>query len=114
MEECQLELENNRVKQREKFGQLLPDLQCSLDRLRDEVCKDGVLRVKIKRLMALAIGLRAGCRACILSQTMLALEAGATKDEIFETISVVVGMSGTIGVGESLRVIQLLDELGRL
>ena len=114
MVESQIELEKNRVKQRDRFGELLPGLKGALDGLRDEVYKDGALSIKMKRLISLAIGLRAGCRACILSQTMSALEAGATKDEILETLSVGVSMSGTTGIGESLRVIQLLDELGKL
>jgi len=38
----------------------------------------------------------------------------ATKEEILETLGVVISMRGTTGVGESLRVIQLLDELGKL
>jgi hypothetical protein len=37
-----------------------------------------------------------------------------SKEEILEVISVVVSMRGTTGVAESLRVIQLLDELGNL
>jgi alkylhydroperoxidase/carboxymuconolactone decarboxylase family protein YurZ len=78
MVESQIELEKNRVKQRDRFGELLPGLKGALDGLKDEVYKDGALSVKIKRLMSLAIGLRAGCRSCILSQTMSALEAGAT------------------------------------
>jgi len=61
--------------------------------------------------MALAVAMGAGCRNCVLGQTMYALECGATKEEILETISVVVSMRGTTGVAESLRVIQLLDEM---
>jgi alkylhydroperoxidase/carboxymuconolactone decarboxylase family protein YurZ len=45
---------------------------------------------------------------------MLALETGASKEEILETLSVVVAMSGTTGVAESLRVLKILDELGKL
>jgi alkylhydroperoxidase/carboxymuconolactone decarboxylase family protein YurZ len=45
---------------------------------------------------------------------MRALEAGATKEEILETISVNMAMSGTTGIAESLRVLKLLDELGKL
>jgi len=114
MVESQIELEKNRVKQRDRFGDLLPGLKGALDGLKDEVYKDGALSVKIKLLMSVAIGLRAGCRGCILPQTMSSLGAGATKDEILETIKVGVSMSGTTGIGESLRVIQLLDELGKL
>jgi AhpD family alkylhydroperoxidase len=114
MAESQLELDKNRVKQREKLVQLLPDVGAAVRGLTAEVYKDGALSCKVKRLMSLALALGVGCRNCILSQTMQALENGATKDEILETISVVVSMRGTTGVGESLRVIELLDELGKL
>ncbi|MBM9512472.1 carboxymuconolactone decarboxylase family protein [Desulfobulbus marinus] len=78
----------------------------------DTTYQDGALSRKTKRLMALAIGLRAGCENCIIAQTMHAIDAGATRAEIMETISVNMAMSGTTGVGEGLKVIQLLDELG--
>jgi AhpD family alkylhydroperoxidase len=112
--ESQLELDKNRVKQRDKFAELLPDVWGALRSLTAEVYKDGALSCKVKRLMSLALALGAGCRNCILAQTMYALENGATKDEILETLSVVVSMRGTTGVAESVRVTQLLDELGKL
>ena len=114
MAESQIELEKNRVKQRDRFGELLPGLKGALNGLKNEVYKDGALSCKVKRLMALGIALRARCVNCIIAQTMRALEAGATKDEILETISVNVAMSGTTGIAESLRVLKLLDELGKL
>jgi len=94
--ESQLELNDERMNLFDKHGQALPDLK---------VAEDSV---------SLGIALRAGCTNCILSQTMHALEAGATRDEILETTSVAVAMGGTTAVGESLRVIKLLDELGKL
>jgi AhpD family alkylhydroperoxidase len=111
--ENQLEMNKNRIKQRDKFVQLLPGLGEALKGIMTEVYKDGALNRKTKRLMSLAVALGAGCCNCILAQTMNALETGATKEEILETISVVVSMRGTTGVAESLRVIQLLDELGK-
>ena len=114
MVDTQLELEKNRVKQRNRVAQLLPDVMKGVSSLIAEVYKDGVLSCKVKRLMALALALGTGCQNCILSQTMEALENGATKEEILETISVVVSMRGTTGVAESLRVVQLLNELGKL
>jgi len=114
MMESQLELDKNRVEHRQKFTQVLPEVMEALRLLTDEVYKNGALSSKVKRLMSLAIALSAGCRNCILAQTMYALKAGATKEEIFETLSVGVSMRGTTGVGESLRVVQLLDELGKL
>ncbi|MCD6297461.1 MAG: carboxymuconolactone decarboxylase family protein [Deltaproteobacteria bacterium] len=114
MSESQLELEKNRVKQRNRLTQVLPDVMQGVGSMTAEVYKDGVLSCRMKRLMALAVALGTGCQNCILSQTMEALDNGATKEEILETISVVVSIRGTTGVGESLRVVQLLDELGKL
>jgi len=111
MAESQKEHNENRVKHLKRFAELLPDV---LKDIRDQgarAYKDGVLDARTKRLMALAIALGTGCRNCVLGQTTYALECGATREEILETISVVASMRGTTGVGESLRVIQLLDEL---
>jgi len=113
--ESQLELNNERIKLLDKYHQALPTLTAAESAVLDDVVyKDGALSIKVKRLIALGIALRAGCTNCTLSQTMRALEAGATKDELLETISVEVAMSGTTGIAESLRVIKLLDELGKL
>lgn len=112
--ENQLEINEERLKLLEKFNQELPDLMVPESAKWEVVYKDGALSRKVKRLMALGIALRACCVNCIISQTMRALKAGATKDEILETISVNVAMSGTTGIAESLRVIKLLGELGKL
>ena len=114
MDESQLELNNNRMKHLDKFAELLPDVLGQVRDQTSEVYKDGALNCKVKRLMALAVALGAGCRNCVLGQTMYALENGATRDEVLETISVVASMRGTTGIAESLRVVQLLDELGKL
>ena len=114
MVESQLELDKNRVKQLDTLEQLLPDVIGAVRGLSAETYRDGALSCKVKRLMALAVALGAGCRNCTLAQTMNALKNEATKDEILETISVVVSMRGTTGVAESLRVVQLLDELDKL
>jgi len=114
MNESQVELNENRKKNLGRFGELLPEMFKEVRSQATEVYRDGALSGKVKRLMAMAIALGAGCHNCILGQTMYALETGATKEEILEAISVVVSMRGTTGVAESLRVIQLLDELGKL
>lgn len=114
MVESQVEINNNRLNQLKTFSEELPDIFGQVRNMTGQVYRDGELSGKVKRLMALAVALGAECRNCILAQTMYALENGATKEEIFETISVVTSMRGTTGMAESLRVIQLLDELGRL
>lgn len=112
--ESQIELNDERKELLEKFKQELPDLIVPESAKWEVVYKDGALSCKVKRLIALGIALRARTVNCILAQTMRALEAGVTKDEILETISVNVAMSGTTGIAESLRVLKLLDELGKI
>lgn len=114
MVESQIALNNDRLDQLGKFAELLPDMFGQVRSMTKEVYRDAALGCKVKRLMALAVALGAECRNCVLAQTMHALENGATKEEILETISVVISMRGTTGLAESLRVIQLLEELGKL
>ena len=112
--ENQLKLNDERLKLRSKFMTLTPEVaEKELDLIK-AVYRDGAISSKMKRLIALAIALRAGCTNCVLAQTICALEAGATRDEIMETLEVEMSMSGTTGIGESLRVIKLLDEMGKL
>ncbi len=112
--ESQLKLNEERLKYLEALNQQLPDLMVHESAKWDEVYKEGALSTKVKRLMALAIALRAGCENCIVAQTMRSLDAGATREEILETLSVNMAMSGTTGIAEALRVLKLLDELGKL
>jgi len=112
--ENQLELNEERLKLFDRFREVLPELMAPESAVLDVVYEDGALSGKVKRLMALSVALRAGCTNCIVAQTMRALDAGATREEILETLSIQVAMSGTTGIAESLRVIKLLDELDKL
>ncbi len=112
--ESQLELNKERSKLLDRFKGIFGELMVHESAKWDVVYKEGALSTKFKRLIALGIALRACCTNCILGQTMRALEAGATREEILETVSVNLAMSGTTGIAESLRVIKLLDELGKL
>lgn len=96
------------------YKHCLPDVGNAYDELPMEVYKDGALPGKIKRMMALTGALVHGCRACILFQTDQALAAGATVEEILETCAVAVSLGGTMGAGETTRVMQYLDEKGLL
>ncbi len=111
--ESQLELYNDSIRANTaKYHQSAPPgMEAAYNALRDEAYKDGALSHKVKRLIALGIALRAGCTACILHQTKLAAEAGATREEVTEAVSVAVAMSGSTALGWSWRVYSLLDEL---
>jgi AhpD family alkylhydroperoxidase len=112
--ENQLELNEERMRLLEKFKQNLPEVMDAEYKFLDLIYKDGALSVKMKRLLALAIALRAGCTNCIIAQTKRAIDAGATKEEVLETLAVEVAMSGTTGIAESLRVIKLMEEMNCL
>ena len=110
----QKELNAERLELLNKFKESAPEILEAEGKVIEIAYKDGALPTKIKRMMAMAIALGAGCRNCILAQTQLALDAGATKDEILESLQVVVAIRGTTGIAESLRVIKFLEELGEL
>ena len=111
--ESQLELFDDIVKNFDGLRQELPDVMGAQDTLRNEVYKEGALSHKIKRLMALAVALRAGCPGCILAQTKYAVEDGATKAEVLESVSVAASMGGTTASAWSWMVVKLLKELGK-
>lgn len=99
-------------KYRDRFDRALP-VMAAYSTFRKQVYQDGALSGKAKRLIALASGLQAGCTRCIQGQTKDALSAGATKEEILETVSVAVVMGGTAVSAETWRVIKVLEELGQ-
>ena len=114
MADSQIAINEEREALARKLGELCPGVAVHVQNTVVEAFKDGALSSKTKRLMALSIALGVGCRNCELHQAMQALELGATKEEFLETIEVVISIRGTTGVAESLRIIQLLDELGKL
>lgn len=70
----------------------------------------GVLDTKTKELMALAISITARCDDCIAHHTRDALEAGATREEIAETIGVAILMGGGPGMLYAAHAIEALDQ----
>ena len=112
--ESQVKLNEERLRLLNKLTEALPNLMTVERSVIDEAYKAGAISTKTKRLMSLALALGAGTTNCILGQINRALDAGATKEEILETLSVVVSMRGTTGIAESLRVIKLLEEMDKL
>ena len=99
-------------KYRDRFDRALPAM-AAYSAFRKQVYQDGALGSKVKRLIALACGLQAGCTRCIQGQTKDALGAGATKEEILESVSVAVVMGGTAVSAETWRVVKVLEELSQ-
>jgi AhpD family alkylhydroperoxidase len=109
--ENQLEYYTETGKYRDRFDEGLPAM-AAYTAFRQAVYKDGALSQKVKRLIALACGLQAGCTRCVQGQTRDAIASGATKDELMEAVSVAVVMGGTAVSAETWRVVKVLEELG--
>jgi AhpD family alkylhydroperoxidase len=110
--ENQIEYYIETGKYRDKFDQGLPTM-AAYTAFRQGVYKNGALDQKMKRLIALACGLQAGCTRCVQGQTKDAVAAGATKEEILEAVAVAVVMGGTAVSAETWRVVKVLEELGK-
>lgn len=72
---------------------------------------DGVLSVKQKELQCVAIGIIKQCNDCIGFHVRAAIKAGATRDEIAETVSVTIMMGGGPGYMYGARALQAFDQL---
>jgi AhpD family alkylhydroperoxidase len=97
---------------RQMYEDAMPEVMKAQTAVREATYKDGVISRKMKHLMATAIAIRIGCQRCIVFQTKLAIEHGATKEEFLETISVAVAMGGTPSVGWAHHLIKYLEEQG--
>lgn len=107
----QLEFLDEIVKLNDEFKQELPQAMAAQTAFNDEVYKDGALSNKVKRLMALAMAVRAGCPGCITYQTKLTVGAGATKAEVIEATSVAMSMGGTTANAWVWIVVKIMQEL---
>jgi AhpD family alkylhydroperoxidase len=112
--ENQAQLNAERIELLGKFKEAAPQFMAAEAAMVEIAYREGALSSKVKRLIALAAALKVGCTNCILAQTEKAINEGATRDEILETLQVLIAMGGTTGIADSLRVIKFLDELGHL
>ena len=72
-----------------------PEIGMKFDELYKMCCKEGVLDKKTKELLMLAIASVFHCSQCIEEHLRGALEAGATKEEITETLLIAVVETGS-------------------
>ena len=76
-------------------GSVKPDMQKGFVDFYQAVLKPGSLSVKAKELIAIALSLSSSCEWCITYHTKLAVDNGATDEEILEAAYVAVLMSGS-------------------
>jgi AhpD family alkylhydroperoxidase len=97
-------------KQIQALGKESPEVMKGVGQLHKASLKAGVLSTGTKELIALAIGIAIRCEGCIALHLKAALAAGATREEIVETIGVAVLMGGGPAVVYGSQALAALDQ----
>ena len=71
---------------------------------------DGALEPHVKELMALAIAIAVHCEGCIAYHVHDSLHAGATHEQVTETIGVAMMMAGGPGVVSGAQALEALTQ----
>jgi AhpD family alkylhydroperoxidase len=91
-------LEHHHLEERlAQLGHELPGPMTGFARLHRKALEDGALAMKTKEMMALAISIVVGCDGCIAYHVHDAVKAGATRQELLETVGEALLMGGGPG-----------------
>ena len=94
-----------------KLAREIPGPMTGFARLHRKGLDDGALSSKVKELMALAISIVVGCEGCIAYHVQDAVLAGATRDELFETVGVGLLMGGGPGSIYAAHALDAIEQL---
>jgi AhpD family alkylhydroperoxidase len=78
--------------------------------LRVAATAEGALNQKIKQLIALAIGVTVRCDGCIAYHVHDAIRAGASREEIMETVGIAILMGGGPAMVYGCEALEALDQ----
>jgi AhpD family alkylhydroperoxidase len=93
-----------------QLGRELPGPMTGFARLHKKAVEDGALSAKTKELMALAIGIAVRCEGCIAYHVHDAVAAGATRQELLETIGVALMMGGGPAAMYAAHALDAIDQ----
>jgi AhpD family alkylhydroperoxidase len=93
-----------------KLGESLPLTMTAFGQLHQKTVEDGALSAKVKELIALGIAITVRCDGCISYHVHDALEAGASRQEIAETIGVAILMGGGPSVMYGCEALEALEQ----
>ncbi len=94
----------------EKLGVAIPGVMQGFGALHKASLTDGALDGKTKELIALGIAITVRCDGCISFHVHDALKAGASKEEIAETVSVAILMGGGPSVVYGIEAMQAVSQ----
>jgi AhpD family alkylhydroperoxidase len=93
-----------------QLGRELPGPMTGFARLHRRAVQEGALPAKVKEMMALAISIVLGCEGCIAYHVHDAVEAGATRAELLETIGVGLLMGGGPGSIYAAHALEAIEQ----
>lgn len=94
------------------LGKSNPELSRAVMSLPNAGSKDA-LDSKTKELISLAVAATTRCDGCIAFHTEGAIKAGATRQEVLETLAVAVAMNAGAATVYSSRVLEAYDQLSK-
>ena len=94
----------------DKLGVAIPEVMQGFGALHEASIKAGALESKTKELIALGIAITVRCDGCISFHVHDAMQSGASKEEIAETVSVAIMMGGGPSVVYGIEAMQALGQ----
>jgi AhpD family alkylhydroperoxidase len=94
----------------EQLGSESEPVMSAFNEFQGQVLATGALSQHIKRLMMLGAAIVLRSDGCLASYVHDALEAGATRNEILETISVAILMGGAPAIASGCEALEALNQ----
>lgn len=88
-----------------------PDVMKNFSGMAQASLKTNALDTKTKELIALAIGVATRCDDCIAFHTKAAIEQGATREEVMETLGLAIYMGAGPSVMYASHAVEAFDQL---
>ena len=110
MKEAYPEYHKHLLKQWARLARDLRGPMAAFAQLNGAATLPGALDPKIKQLIALGIGIAAHCEGCIAYHVHDAVRAGASRQEILETLGVAIMMGGGPAVVYACQALEALDQ----
>ena len=88
----------------------IPDVAAAFSDLAAAATQPGVLDTKTKELIAVGIGIAKQCEDCIGFHVKAAMMAGATREEIAETVGMCIYMGGGPSLMYGAKAMAAFDE----
>lgn len=92
------------------IGRDIPETMKAFSELHHASASDGVMDAKTKELIALAIAVNVRCDGCIAFHVHDALQSGASRMEIMETLGVAIMMGGGPSLMYAVEAMQAMEQ----